>query len=45
MCPHCLAYKFYVNWIPARVILKEGTSIEKMPPTDWPVVKPVMYFD
>ena len=35
------AGKFYVNLTPARVILEGGTSIGKMFPPDWPIVKPV----
>lgn len=33
---------FSRNLIPARVTLKEGTSIEKMLPPDWPVGKPAV---
>ena len=34
----------YVNSTQARVTGEEGTSAEKMPPSDWPVGKPVRHF-
>ena len=41
--PNMLA-SFYVNIMQAKVILEEGTSIEKMALPDWPVCKPVVHF-
>lgn len=38
----CASY-FCVSMIPARVIWEQETSIVKMPPLDWPVVKFLNY--
>lgn len=35
---HTVLDSLAVSVIEARVIWKEGTSLEKMPPVDWPVV-------
>ena len=35
---------FYVSLIPATVILEVGPSSEKIPPSYWPVGKPVLHF-
>lgn len=39
---HCAGLS--VSLMPAGVIREEGTSIEKMPPSDWPVGKSVGIF-
>lgn len=40
----CCAGQFYVNLIPARATLGEGTSIEKMIPPKWAAGKSVVHF-
>lgn len=35
---------FIVNLAQPRVILEEGASVDKMPPQDWPLGKPTVYF-
>lgn len=37
-----LFFFFLVNLSQATVCLEEGTSIENMPPSDWPVGKTVV---
>lgn len=36
---HDYAGCFYVHLTPSRVVLKEGTPVEKMSPPDWPMGK------
>ena len=38
------AGQFHVYLTQARISLKEGTPVKKMPSPDWPVSKPVVHF-